>query len=465
MVVAQSRLMQPRKGVSAIGAMEPIKGLESYRHAILKAERVSRPAILRLFHFENRVEGADAFDNPVFEFVSRHVQNFVWTKQRFFAKLRRRRHSMVACASVEPLDGKAPRIFLDMTGTSRFYSFGGIARVANKLSDEAIESGAAIPVFIEDGKVFTAKRRDRKVVSFKRGDVYIILDTFWHPIEEYKSLISTLKGASVVVATFIHDVIPAQYPAFMGSAFPGYFTRSLFEIVERSDLLLSVSESAASEIGTFLAREAPSLATKPIKAIHLGSDSIVDNVGSVRQSFAALFDRGATFLTVGTICPHKGQFLALTGFDQLWARGSEVRLVLIGKAEPAFRGISRAIRQHDQFGKKLHWIDDASDAELAFAYRSATCLIQPSIAEGFGVPIIEARAAGLPVLASNIAVFREIGGTDIHYFDSCDSANLAEMAEVCATAHKTEPKTDMRTWKHTLEDVVAVVGTIERVER
>ena len=88
-----------------------------------------------------------------------------------------------------------------------------------------------------------------------------------------------------------------------------------------------------------------------------------------------------------------------------------------------------AIIEHPRYGKSLHWLDGASDAELTYAYRNAHCVLQSSITEGFGLPIVEASLEGTPVIATENDIFRELGGDEIAYFRSCDSADLAQKIE------------------------------------
>ena len=84
------------------------------------------------------------------------------------------------------------------------------------------------------------------------------------------------------------------------------------------------------------------------------------------------------------------------------------------------------MKKHPELHRRLFWFKDLSDAELAYCYRHARGLISASLGEGSGLPLIEALASGLPVLASDIAVFREIGGEAIRYFAVSDDAALAE---------------------------------------
>ena len=70
--------------------------------------------------------------------------------------------------------------------------------------------------------------------------------------------------------------------------------------------------------------------------------------------------------------------------------------------------LARRIRKHPQFGQRLIWFETGSDAELDYAYRHASALIFASRCEGFGLLLVLAMHYGLPVIASDIPVFREI---------------------------------------------------------
>ena len=72
------------------------------------------------------------------------------------------------------------------------------------------------------------------------------------------------------------------------------------------------------------------------------------------------------------------------------------------------------------------WFDKASGGLLNEAYRKAYCFIQASVAEGFGIPVIEAAKHNIPVIASDIDVFKEIGGDDLIYFQSENSRSLSD---------------------------------------
>jgi alpha-1,2-rhamnosyltransferase len=132
------------------------------------------------------------------------------------------------------------------------------------------------------------------------------------------------------------------------------------------------------------------------------------------------------YLVVGTIEPRKNHRRILDVFDRLWSEGSESSVLIVGRLGWLSDDVAKRIRTHREFGRRLFWLPAASDTELDHAYRHASALIFASCCEGFGLPLVEAMQYGLPVLASDIEVFREIGGEYPHYFDVDDERSLYE---------------------------------------
>ena len=141
---------------------------------------------------------------------------------------------------------------------------------------------------------------------------------------------------------------------------------------------------------------------------------------------------------VGTIEPRKGHLQTIAAFELLWAKGVDVNLVIVGhegwKLVPDIqrRTIPRIVstlRQHPERGERLFWLDGISDEYLEAIYEASSCLIAASEGEGFGLPLIEAAQHGLPVLARDIPVFREVAGEHATYFSGLDAADLAEAVQ------------------------------------
>jgi glycosyltransferase involved in cell wall biosynthesis len=137
---------------------------------------------------------------------------------------------------------------------------------------------------------------------------------------------------------------------------------------------------------------------------------------------------GSPYLMLGAIEPRKNHHQVLDAFESLWERPStgHVRLAIVGR--PGFKpeGVIRRIKSDPRFGSRLLLLADLDDAEVDHAYRNARGLVLASIAEGFGLPIVEALRHGQTVIASDLAIHREVGGDACTYFNLSDTCALAD---------------------------------------
>jgi alpha-1,2-rhamnosyltransferase len=162
---------------------------------------------------------------------------------------------------------------------------------------------------------------------------------------------------------------------------------------------------------------------------------------------------------VGTIEPRKGHAEVLEAFRLLWASGSPARLLVIGRIGWMVDDLVRAMHSSPELGRRLHVINDAGDGDLAAAYQGSVALIAASQVEGFGLPIIEALRAGLPVLAADIPVFREVGADAAGFFPIGQPGLLAERIAAWVESPPARlPNFPWRSWDQSVADLLAQVS-------
>jgi glycosyltransferase involved in cell wall biosynthesis len=118
-------------------------------------------------------------------------------------------------------------------------------------------------------------------------------------------------------------------------------------------------------------------------------------------------------LAVGTVLPRKNLEVVAAAVETLRAEGLPAVLRLVGPTPPA--GRDALARMSARLGADLEVSGLVSTEALAAAYRSAHVLAFPSLFEGFGIPVIEAMAAGTPVVSSNATCLPEVGGDAVLY--------------------------------------------------
>lgn len=113
-------------------------------------------------------------------------------------------------------------------------------------------------------------------------------------------------------------------------------------------------------------------------------------------------------LVVGTLLPRKNVRVVADAVSHLQSDGLAVELRVAGPVRPA--GAKDATYVNGRLGAAVRWTGYLSREQLAAEYLGADVLAFPSVYEGFGIPLIEAMVAGLPIVASNASCIPEVVG-------------------------------------------------------
>lgn len=230
-----------------------------------------------------------------------------------------------------------------------------------------------------------------------------------------------LRTAIPIVAT-CHDVIPVVLrPPDMGDKRHAKLRRDEAERFADASHVVADSENtrrdAIRELG---------IDPERISVVHLG----VDPRAFVRPQTPAKASRfrlpARYFVSVGSDYYRKNQL----GLAEAWASVADrldEGLVLVGRAlyEDTFLELEDAMRQRG-LGDRFVWLRDVEDAELPGLYHGATAAIAPSLYEGFGLTLLEAMAAGTPVVACSNGTYDEVAGEAALYFDGESRSSIAE---------------------------------------
>ena len=230
--------------------------------------------------------------------------------------------------------------------------------------------------------------------------------------------------AGRTVAT-IHDLSHHIYPQFHPAARADYVRRMLPDSLRRASHLITDAESVRREL-----IEHFNYPADQITAIPLGADPAFCPHSAAE--LAPVLGRWGLqphnySLYVGTIEPRKNHAYLLDAFERAWATGSKARLCIVGKIGWKCEALIERIRLHPELNRRLFMDNTLSDKSLEHAYSHATALVFPSYVEGFGLPLVEAMQRGLPAMASDIPVFREIGGDYMAYFDLANPQSLTHL--------------------------------------
>ena len=261
------------------------------------------------------------------------------------------------------------------------------------------------------------------------GDHLVLLDSTWQ--ERYFDQLEGLKAKGLKVTAVIYDVIPLTRPEFFQDRLRDTYKKWFAWVAQHADGFACISRAVCDEVRAVVADQAGRERSESCSYsyFHLGSElDLRQGDGNPQSELADIFTPPTPiFLSVGTLEPRKNHAYLLDAFDMLWRAGSKAKLCLVGGIGWKCETLIARIRNHPQNGSSLFWFGKLGDDGLDYAYRHASSLIISSHAEGFGLPIVEALQRGLPVMASDIPVFREIGGEFVAYFDLKDPSSLMEL--------------------------------------
>ena len=245
------------------------------------------------------------------------------------------------------------------------------------------------------------------------GDVVAVIDDFAGGSPSL-SMAGRARRDGATTMAIVYDLIPVLHPEMVLPSIAYLFRRAFQRLAGEVDGLIAISRSGAA-----LIRDQPAVrdAGIPVASFYLGQDvRVADDRPRAATIPDAAWRDGPTFLMVGTIEPRKRHAAVLAAFDRLWDRGVAANLLIIGRIGWEVDALLDAVRAHPRHGSSLFLCHNVEDGELRAAMARADATIMASRAEGFGLPIVESLAFGVPVLASDIPIFREVAGDAGCYF-------------------------------------------------
>ena len=224
------------------------------------------------------------------------------------------------------------------------------------------------------------------------------------------------------VAVMVHDTIPLDLRGCHRPGMPESFARRINAVTRHAELVLSPSASTAEAFH----RRYPA-ARYPV-AVAPGMDRPNPDEGALRDY---IVPETPYFVTVGTIDPRKNQSFLI----DLWSRlGTEPPTLYLAGS----RGWCppELIDRLANLPKGVIEVGGLPDTALAALIQGAAGLLHPSLAEGYGFPLLEAACLGVPVVAGDLAVYRETLGDGGVYLTTDDSYPWIEAITTLADRYR-----------------------------
>lgn len=209
------------------------------------------------------------------------------------------------------------------------------------------------------------------------------------------------------VAT-VHDLSFIHHPQFHPRERVAWLTRELPRTLERADFVITDSELVRGEL-----IEQFSVSPERVRAIYLGADARFAP-RTVTETTAVLarygLEHGAYVAFVGTLEPRKGLAVLLDAWLGLPAALRKAYPLVIAGAPGWCNEQLLARTQVLQASGDIRFLSFVSAHDLPYIYAGATTFVYPSIYEGFGLPVLEAMASGVPVICTAGTAMAEFAG-------------------------------------------------------
>jgi glycosyltransferase involved in cell wall biosynthesis len=236
----------------------------------------------------------------------------------------------------------------------------------------------------------------------------------------------------------IHDMIPIVFRKHFPSGFKGGIRWNIQKFLLKKVIrVIADSDSSAVDIHTHAG-----VPVEKIRTVYLAPTLVVPS-GALKHLASLHVPEGRFIMYVGDVNWNKNIPGLLHAFAYLKMKYPDLTLVLVGRAFQQETLVEvkqiRGLIQSLDLEASIRITGHVSDTELHTLYVNALCTVQPSIYEGFGLPVVDALLAGCPVVCANTSSLKEIAGPSI-MVDAHHSEDIAR--GVMEILHKDKKKRD-----------------------
>lgn len=290
-------------------------------------------------------------------------------------------------------------IYYDTTKMGAARQRSGLTRVSARLREEF---GGTVTEVAWDGKHrgFVAGKA-KAPVAFTGADWLFTVELFSEA--ERPGFWDFVKQRPCRLAAMFHDAIPLRWPQI---TWPQSVQRhpEYMKMLAGFDRVLAISEASRQDLTGFW-RWAGITPKAQVDLIELGADFD----GGHRVQRDPVIAKGTpALLCVGIVEPRKNQEFLLNVAEVLWRDRINFELHVVGRVNPHFGGpVADRMKQLERREPRFRFHAAAGDTALGRLYATARAVVFPTIAEGCGLPLLEALWRGVPCVCSDLPVLRE----------------------------------------------------------
>jgi len=246
------------------------------------------------------------------------------------------------------------------------------------------------------------------------------------------------NGGAGQCLAMLHDTIPLDWPQFGREGQAETFADNLRATFAGASTIICNSDDTKSHAQRWLDEwdMQARLITVPIGCDQL-STPFAEFISTPRPEFVVL----------GTIEPRKNHALLLDVWSQLAGDSTQPELHIIGQRGWRNEAVFARLDRDPMMGNCVFEHGALDDRAVASRLQRARALLFPSFAEGFGYPLVEALQLGVPVICSDLPVFRALAGSAATYLPPDNAADWLDAIRNCSQIAPTRPaKIDFPSW-------------------
>ena len=230
----------------------------------------------------------------------------------------------------------------------------------------------------------------------------------------------------------IHDIIHLLYPGFLPNRAASLYAQGMFRhSVARADRIVAVSRNTRDDVLNYF-RVDP----EKVRVVYNGVEDRFRRPLADDELGAALDGAGVSrpyMLFVGNPKPHKNLDRVIKAYARARSRaGFEAPLVCVGARPGSDFKLERRARQLG-IGDRIRLLGHVDGEVLPALYQGASLFLYPTLYEGFGLPVAEAMASGVPVVTSNTSSLKEIAKGYAELVNPLEVEEIADAIELCMT--------------------------------
>lgn len=271
-------------------------------------------------------------------------------------------------------------------------------------------------------------------------------DIYWSPRHHLPFFLP--QNCKAIVT--IHDMVWKTFPETMPTAQRLIEALIMPLSLRRANTVIAVSDTTKHRIEEFFPKTA-----KKTRVIKHGFGLKSFDPSSIKDNEFSDY-----FLAVGTLEPRKNYANLLCAFDEYKAQGGLKNLVIVGKLGWKTSDIFSQL-QRNRFSNNVKLLHNANDNQLQSLYKSASGLIMVSLDEGFGLPPLEAYQFSIPIMLSDIEIFRELYPNTEVWVDPIDRNAITEklfiLEDLKTKDRRNNSISHFSSWKESANELLKII--------